>query len=70
MILSSKGEEDLQTYSKVKDVAQIYDVKVKTMATKQDISMSLNMLINIKPCGWNWIITRLLKPSVMKIQQL
>ena len=43
-----------QTYSKAKDAAQIYDVKVKTVAAKQG-----NMPINSSLYGWNWTITEL-----------
>ena len=45
-----------QTYSKAREAAQVYEVKVKTIATKQEVKQLLNISINSKLCGKNLII--------------
>ena len=45
-----------QTYSKARDAARVYEVKVKTIAAKQEVKQLLNMSINSKLCGKNLII--------------
>ena len=45
-----------QTYSKARDATQVYEVKVKTIATKQEVKQLLNISINSKLCGKNLII--------------
>ena len=45
-----------QTYSKARDVAQVYEVKVKTIAAKQGSKIVTEYANQLKTCGKNLII--------------
>ena len=58
-----------QTYSKAKDAAQVYEVKVKTMAAKQ-VNKTVTEYANQLDSLWQELDHyRVIKPNVSKMQR-